>query len=200
MGGIRTESARLYAQLGALLWRQGALNEAAKACQAGLATLPDEPAAPGERSALLQRLAMVEGVRSTYSCGMDLLTQSLELARQAGDALLMGAILHNMGYLANAQGQQEAARHYYQESLRLKEETGDIVGVIHTTGNLGLVALACGDLIKARNAFIQVCDLSRQFHMPALLAAALHNLGQLAYEQGAWVEAQRHLHTAIRLQ
>lgn len=196
---VRTESARLYTQLAAVLLRRGALAEAAEACHAGLVALPPAPAAPGERSALFDRLATIEGARVSYSRAMEILAQSLALARQAGDPLLMGSILHNMGHFSNELGQHDAALRYYYESLRIKDEMGDLVGIVLTSNNLGLTHLASGATAAAQAAFTQVRELSDLYQLPAYLAMALCNLGQIAYEQGNSSEAQSQFAAAAQL-
>jgi tetratricopeptide (TPR) repeat protein len=188
--GPRSESARLYAQLAEILLRRSAFAEAAGACRAGLAALPPEPAMPAERSNLLQRLATIEGQRDSYLPALELFEQSLDLARQAGDPLLMGLVLHNMGHAYYTLGQLERAVLCYNESLRFKAEIGDVAGRLRTLGNLGLIHMARGDNPAARHAFAESCELSEQYGLIEQQALARSNLGTLAYEEGDLITAR----------
>lgn len=197
--GPRTETARLYMQLATTLLRRSALEEAAAACHAGLAALPPEPAAPAERSALLQRLATIVGQRDSYLPALEIFEQSLDLARQAGDPLLMAAVLHNMGLAAATLGQFERAETAYRESLRLKEELGDIAGMILTGGALGQVALARGDQPAARHAFEECYTLSERHQLRGRSAEALTHLIQLDFEQRDFAQARARLMLAEQI-
>ncbi|MGB9775356.1 MAG: tetratricopeptide repeat protein [Anaerolineae bacterium] len=59
------------------------------------------------------------------------------------------ALTHNLGVLAQAQGDYPEARRLYGESLRLKEQLGDRARVAITTAQLALLEEAEGNLPRA---------------------------------------------------
>lgn len=198
-GGARTEMARLYAQLAEVLMRRGSYDEAEAACHTGLAALPPAPAVPGERGALLQRLATIAGQRGNYGAALATLQESLDLARQAGDPILVAAVLHNMGLYHYNLGRLQRATVCYEESLRLKEQIGDLAGRARTVGNLGMLAMAMGDQATALCCFEETRALAERLGLSEQLVLALSNLGHLAYEQGRLDVAREQLAASEQL-
>lgn len=189
---VRTETARLYTQLAITLMRTDDRPGAIRACQAGLAALPPEPATPGERAALLQRLATLEGLDG-YESAIGALEQSLGLARQAGDQRLTAQVLHNLGHFCANGGRLDEATASLEESIRLRERIGDRAGTIDTLNTLGLVCLSRGDRAAAAQHYQAGCALAEQFGRRDSLAGLLLSIGQLHYEAGEPAEAEASL-------
>jgi tetratricopeptide (TPR) repeat protein len=72
--------------------------------------------------------------------------ESVELARRLGDDLLLGVSLH--AYLAYADPAESEA--LYAEAIACTERTGDLLTNFKLHANLGLDALAAGDITGAR--------------------------------------------------
>lgn len=195
----RTETARLYAQRAEIALRQGALAAGIAACHAGLAVLPPEPAAPGERTLLLHRLATFEGDRGNYSAAIEVLEQTLGPAREVGDTLLEATVLNNLGRYCYTCGQNERARSYYTESIALNLKLGNQTGHVLTLTNLSLIHLATGARDEALRCFNECLALSAQLNLPLQQAAALFNLGVLHYEDGHLATAHDYLTQAIAI-
>ncbi len=193
------EVARLYAQLAEVLLRQGDLNGAEATCHAGLDALPPAPQAARERVTLLQRLATLDGQRGKAADAVRVLDQCLQSARQLGDLALIAAVLHNRGLYLHWSDRQQEALASYLESLRIKQQIGDLAGQAKTVVNLGAVYVELGDADEALRCYEQSADLSRCAQLPYSLGVAELNIGRLLYEQRRLEEAGDHLHTAQRL-
>lgn len=178
------ETARLYTQLAEILWRRSQFEAATEACAEGLAALPPAPANPGERAALCQRFAMIDGFRGHYAAAIAGLERSLILAQQAADPLLSAAIQHNLGVYLNRTGMRAQALASYSESLRLKEQIGDLAGKVQTLNNVGGILLEQGAYAEATVHLEAARTLSLRLNMPEPLYCALLNLGNIALAQG----------------
>lgn len=182
------ESARLHAQLAEVLYRRSRYDSAAAACRDGLVALPPEPEAPRERAALLQRLATINGQRGRYTEAIDGLEDSLSLADRAGDSVLTGVILHNLGCYLTLVGQDDRALACYAQSLRIKEQIGDAAGRVPTLINQGTIYMD-QDYATALRCFEESRALCERLNLPGYLASATVNIGIVQYSQGQLDEA-----------
>ncbi|MBX0328908.1 tetratricopeptide repeat protein, partial [Oscillochloris sp. ZM17-4] len=108
-------------------------------------------------------------------------------------------VLHNMGHAYATLGQYERAEAYYRESRQLKEEVGDIAGMIRTSGVLGQISLARGDVDAARRSFAEWQALAERHQLLEQAAGALTNLGQLHFEQRDFAPARAQLGAANQI-
>jgi ATP/maltotriose-dependent transcriptional regulator MalT len=199
LGQPNVEAARLYAQLAEIRLRRGSYDDAEQACHDGLALLPGGPDAPRERINLLQRLGSIHGDRGMYTEAAAVLEQSLAFARSIDDPYLTAVILHNLARSCYYLGQNNQALIYFQESLQLKEQIGDISGRILTINALGAVYQAKGDNETALHWYSEAQDFSRRLGLPDLLARAMLNIGLVYYEQSRLNLALKNLKQAQAL-
>ena len=185
------ETARLYAQLAAVLVRMSELDAAETACAAGLAALPTDESSQRERIQLWQLQATIASERGRYDVALELLEQSQTLAYATNDRAVQALVCYTLGMVCYRRGEIEQARHWFAESLRLRTELGDEAGRIAAFNGLGLVQMASGALQAAMACFTESSVLCGRLGMPANQAAALLNLGQLQLEQSQ-VEAAHH--------
>lgn len=94
------------------------------------------------------------------------------------------------GRLANHQGDQAAARNFYEESLAISRTLADQRGIAFVLNNLGLLAFDQGDYATARTLQVESLSLFREINDKWGIAAALNNLGLVAVEQGDYAAAQ----------
>ena len=99
--------------------------------------------------------------------------ESLRLFRQAGDQLLVGATLGNLGNYELAAGDLDAARSHLAESLDIARALNARDGIAHWTFNLGLTEYLSGSLSAAGALFAETLDLGRRMGMKAIMAYAL---------------------------
>jgi tetratricopeptide (TPR) repeat protein len=178
------EVAQLHAQHAEVLWRWARYDSAEQACHDGLAALPPEPGRPRERGTLLQRLATIDGQRGRYREAIKKLRQSWTLIDQAGDKVLMAAILNNLGHYMGRIGQFDAALDHHRKSLDLKEQAGDLVGKVTSLINIGDLYQVQGEYDEARSWLARAQQLCERHRLHEPLARTLICFGIVYYVQG----------------
>jgi predicted ATPase len=98
--------------------------------------------------------------------------------------------LNCAGGLAWQQGDYDAARRYYEESLTIRRAVGDDAGMAGTLGNVGVLALACGDTEGARRSHEEGLAIHRHHGNQRGIASCLNNLGMVAEHSGDYVVAR----------
>jgi DNA-binding CsgD family transcriptional regulator/tetratricopeptide (TPR) repeat protein len=112
--------------------------------------------------------------------------ESLELARETGDALRIGASLCDLGYAAVLQGDNGRATAHCEETLafaREHEDAGEEV-VPETLVNLGLAALGHGEYERAISSFDEALAMSQRAGRKESLINALEGMASLAGARG----------------
>ena len=84
--------------------------------------------------------------------------------------------LNNLCVLAHDQGQYDAARRLYEESLKVSREVGAPRGVAQALKNLGWLAVHDGEYEAARSLFDESLSISRQLGDRFGLASTLTSL------------------------
>ena len=142
----------------------------------------------GQRlGAALWRFWMYHGHLSE---GRSQLNRMLALsARQAGTPERSGA-LSGAGALGYFQGEYEAAQAYFEESLGIRREFGDLKGISEVLRQLGIVALGQGDLELARSRIEDSLAVTREIDDENGVAKSLMNLGIVFTNQGDYVIAR----------
>ena len=137
----------------------------------------------------LWRFWLVHG----YLCeGRDRIERAL-INGKRGDAEIRAKALNAAGNLTQQQGDYEAARALYQESLAIFSELGDRRRIAGSLVNLGNLAKAQGKYPAARDLYEEGLVIFRELGHRSGIAASLGNLGIVAYEQGEY-PASRALH------
>ena len=114
-------------------------------------------------------------------------------------AALRAKVLHGVGTLAWSQGDYEAARARYAESLDLFRALGDRHGEATILHNLGAVALARGEWATARDLHMKSLLIFRELGHDWSIAQSLANLGLVALNTGDYEEAKRQLEESLAL-
>ena len=83
-----------------------------------------------------------------------------------------------------------AARARHEESLAIRRELGDRLGISAALSDLGNVALRQGDLASARALYEESLAIKRQLGDWSGMAKTLNNLGNVAREQGDLASAR----------
>jgi predicted ATPase/class 3 adenylate cyclase/Tfp pilus assembly protein PilF len=136
-------------------------------------------------------------VRGYFSEGREWLAGLLGLAQEGGPSQAQPMLrayrakaLHGAGTLAWAQGEYVAARSLYEESLALRRELGDKLGIAASLNNLALVAQQQGDYDTARSLLEESLALRRELGDKLGIALSLGNLGNVAQQQGDYDTAR----------
>jgi non-specific serine/threonine protein kinase len=139
---------------------------------------PDTP-----HSALGLRLAAALGhfwrARGYLTEGREWLAQAL--AGAAGATAPRARALTESGTLALRQGDYDAARASYEESLAIGRALGARSGIASSLNNLGMVAYAQEDYEATRAFYEESLAIRRELEDRWAIAASLNNLGTVAY-------------------
>jgi len=110
---------------------------------------------------------------------------------QDDDEALTARALHQLGIIAQAQGEYAEARRLYQQSLEIKARLGDQGGKATTLHQLGMIAQTQGDYAEARRLYQQSLETFERLGDQSGKASSLGQLGTIAYLQGGYAEARR---------
>jgi predicted ATPase/serine/threonine protein kinase/Tfp pilus assembly protein PilF len=94
------------------------------------------------------------------------------------------------GNLALQHGDLDAARGFFEESLRVARELGDARHVGAASYGLGNIAHAIGDVAAARAYFEESLASGRELDDDVLAGNALTGLGEVARTRGEWADAR----------
>jgi tetratricopeptide (TPR) repeat protein len=120
----------------------------------------------------------------------DLLEESLEMLRAAGDRWASAWVLYTLGDVAWAEGDALAARALCDESRRTFLELGDRAGLTNSLRWLARVCRAQGDVTGARALLEESLTLARALGHRPNTWWALRQLGDMAAESGEYVLAR----------
>jgi DNA-binding CsgD family transcriptional regulator len=121
--------------------------------------------------------------------------EALQLFRQTGDQLQIGMTLGNLGALALAAGDVQAARRHQAEALAIARQQRDRFSIVIGTFNLGVAEYLVGSPDGARALFAESLDLARRAGMRSAIAYALVGLA-IAGHGGAGPGWSARLHGA----
>jgi tetratricopeptide (TPR) repeat protein len=121
----------------------------------------------------------------------DLYAPLRKYAGEKGNKPTLAAILHQLGMLAQRQGDYAKARILYDESIAIERELRDKSGVAKSLHQLGHLAQDQGDYIEARKLYDQSLTINRELGDKSGIAHTLHQLATLAQAQGHLTEARK---------
>ena len=133
-------------------------------------------------------------IRGLWSEGIQRLRQAEETLRSLFDNELLAKVLNWLGIFYRCQGDYEAARNLYTESLHIRRELGDKRGIADSLNNLGVTAGVQGDYNEAKKLHTECLKIDRELGDEWSIASSLGNLGAIAEYQGDYNEAKK-LHT-----
>jgi CHAT domain-containing protein len=121
-----------------------------------------------------------------------------ELARGAGDALLLGEAINKLGGVELNLGQIEAANLSYGKALDVWQKAGFQYGTMAVLNNRALLKTRTGEWNSALQDF-QALLRSPELTDTLLRAAAENNIGLVYEAVGSWPQAETHFQTAAAL-
>jgi tetratricopeptide (TPR) repeat protein len=198
--GMRAEAVDFAYWLDDLFERSGHWDLRRRALENGL-----KAATPGTRdeAALRHNLGALAQQQGNYGQARQFYQESLRISEELGDRAGVAtfrdlgarreqaAVLHQLGMLAQQQGNYGQARRLYEESLRIEEELGNRAGVAQTLHQLGMLAQDTGDYGQARRLYEESLRIKEELGDRAGVAQTLHNLGVLAQQQGDYGQARQ---------
>ena len=141
-------------------------------------------------------LGHIEWVLSHWANGIAHYEAALALARQAGDARLVGSVLGNLANQAEL-GKMEEARSYNEAALAVARDIGDRRLEGNTLSNLGLMHHVQGDAPQALDRLDASLKVARDIGHPLLECIVLCNLGMVHHSVGHHDDARDHFEAAL---
>ena len=109
------------------------------------------------------------------------------------------AFLNNFGILQQARGNYEAALGYYQCSLKIAEEFGNLAGVSVSLHQLGTVQQERGNYDEAVDYYERSLKIDEQLGNMAGIAFSLHNIGAVQGKRGSYDEALDYYQRSLKI-
>jgi predicted ATPase len=138
-------------------------------------------------------------IRGYLSEATQLLAELLSQPKTLAHTPERARALHSAGNLADTQGDYDAARAYYEESLTIYRELGDRRGAARPLNGLGLVSFGQGDFVTAQSFLEESLAIKRELADPSSISIALNNLGLVAHAQGDYTTARAYLEEALAI-
>jgi ADP-ribosylglycohydrolase len=128
----------------------------------------------------------VDEGRRRFEEALSLLTSAPDEER---DQTIVTTVLGNLGGVAEVLGDWAEAGRYHGEALRLRRETADARGALHSLHALGRVRIAQGDRAGGLALFDEADQLAADLDEPLERAKIAHTRAQLALADGQHEEA-----------
>lgn len=193
---------KLATPLGRWWYSRGAFDEGGDWLRAMLALdaqASKRKAPPQLRVAALYALILIALDRRQYAEAEAMAHEGLALARHYGDTARAGNMLAELGHVAEARGELDAAMTYFEEGLAQYQQGGEGGAVGRTLSSLGNLARAKGDYARARDYLQQALSWARARDFGFAIASGLVSLGHVACEQGDHAQATALYREALTL-
>jgi predicted ATPase/DNA-binding SARP family transcriptional activator len=141
------------------------------------------------RYSVLHDLGEFERELGNAARSAQLLTESIELARAAGNDLQAALALDGLGVLLLDEGDLDAAEERYAEALTLFRELAFDFGVMHVLGGLAATAAKRGDAERSGRLWGAALAIERELEIPIGLRERSRYEGALAVVAGPRFEA-----------
>ncbi|MEH2310182.1 MAG: tetratricopeptide repeat protein [Nostoc sp.] len=147
--------------------------------------------------AALTNLGNAYNYLGQYQQAIELLQQSLDIAREIGDRNSEGLSLMNLGNAYNDLGQYQQAIELLQQSLDIAREIGDRNSEGKSLANLGNVHNDLGQYQQAIELLQQSLDIAREIGDRNSEGKSLANLGNAYNDLGQYQQAIDFLHQSL---
>jgi tetratricopeptide (TPR) repeat protein len=117
--------------------------------------------------------------------------QSVADFADAGDASQQGRVCHQLGIVAQKQGNARLAREWYRRALAFGTRLGDHSSVARTCHQLGNLAFLHGDAAEARACYESALDVAKEMDDLGGVARANYQLGLVAQRCGERQSAEQ---------
>ena len=144
----------------------------------------DEQAPPQQRIRALVAAARLAPYLGDFETASSLLDESLELARQHGDAFGEALTHSHRAYVALTRGDFAEATSAHLEGLARWRSLGDLGHIADSLTGLGTVAVLKGDVAEAHVRLEEALPVARACGQPFRLADALRVLGFTRFLMG----------------
>ena len=184
---IETGHAEWGLRLGVALFRFWERRERLTEARDWLAKLLKMPGAAAPSSLRVRALfsaGVLASEQRDYPVAMELLTKSVELARQLQDPRTLAVSLNALAVVSREQGDLAAARALFEESLVHWKHLEDAQAVARGLSNLAGIANLQQDYRRARSLYEESLAIFRELGDRTGQAWALNHQGDVARDQG----------------
>lgn len=199
------QRARTLRKIGWTHQLQGQYKEALEWLLRARKAAESDPAAAESRQ-MARILSDMGGVyirRSDFATSISLIEQALELlARLPEDAdrLLDEAWAYTrLGVVHSQQGNLCQSRAFFEQSLRLRGQAGDLVGVATLHNNLGNLAYLQGDIEAAVDSYQRSLSVCHQIGYRYMMAMTSNNLGMAYQVSGNYQQAFTYYQQSLQI-
>ena len=144
-----------------------------------------------EASGMADSLDQAFDRAGSWAARGDLYAPLRKYAGEKGNKPALAAILHQLGMLAQRQGDRAKAHVLYDQSIAIERELGDKAGIAKSLHQLGRLAQDQGDYTEARRLYGQALTINHELRDKSGIAKIFHQLGNIAYLQGERDEARK---------
>jgi len=109
-------------------------------------------------------------------------------------------VIHNLAVLLQSRGDYDKALHYYEQSLKTKEELGDRAGISSSLHQIGMVHQQRGDYDKALHYYEKSLQTKEALGDRAGMAKSHAQIGVLLIDTKRYPKAFEHSFTAMAIQ
>ena len=163
-----------------------------------LGTQPADPAWTAIGLRLVQALTGFWYHHGHTTEGRRWLERALDLTSEEAGAPL-ATVAHGLGLLLSEQGDDAAARPFFERSLAIWRQLGDQVQQARELNSLGISLHHLGQMDASRSVLEESIAIARKLGHQGRLATALSNLGQLESAAGNFDRATRALEEALAI-
>ncbi|MHC4821357.1 MAG: ATP-binding protein, partial [Planctomycetota bacterium] len=153
----------------------------------------------GARARIRRRLGRHLCRMAEYTPALEVLEESLALARESGDLREEGATLSALGVVCWQLGRFEDATEYHERTMELAGKVDGIETDSYATGNLPELYASLGRADEARKHTEQQLEIAREISDLRGEAIAMGNLGGILYDQGEYGQARGAFERALEL-
>jgi predicted ATPase/DNA-binding SARP family transcriptional activator/Tfp pilus assembly protein PilF len=166
-----------------------------------LEAAPADEARNGLLGKVLAKQAYFCQTLDFYEESRTLTQTALSVLRSTGqsDTADVGFCFHTLGGIAWLTGDFREAQQQWQQSLRIRRELGDRLGVCISVHNLGAVADDLGELEEAIRFYRESLAIRDEFGDRLGSGTTLNNIGHLLIRTGDYAEAERLLHENLTI-
>lgn len=146
---------------------------------------------------LMASLWRFNEIRGYLNEGRERAAQVLAIAGTERLPALRSKALSGAGMLAYRQGDFDAAKQLFEDSLKIEEALGNQEGISDALNDLGNVSRMNGDYLRARELYVRTLAIEEQSGNRRKIAVAKFNLGSVAFSTGQNEEAVRLLNESL---
>ncbi|MFO0548584.1 MAG: tetratricopeptide repeat protein [Polyangiaceae bacterium] len=180
---VKSKGGAAHNRIGRLYRDTGALEDAARYLEAGMALFLAAKDDRGVASSI-DDIGKLQWRKGDYQAALASLRDGLSRRRRLGDRRSIALSLNNMGIVLQETGEFSQAIEAFEQALGMRREIGDLPGVVATLNNLGTVFQDRGEHEKALPLFEEALDVAKQVGDRNKVAVILTNVGDTLHRTG----------------